>query len=886
MLLLGLPALAAGGEGSERLEAERPTAWELADAPGEAFAQDLWFVEFSGPPQVRGGTPAAQANERAHANAEARQQGVAFDVQRDFRTLWNGVTVRADTAEIAQIRALRTVTAVYPVALIEQPDTEAITPQLSTALAMTGADAAHAELGLTGDGLSVAIIDTGIDYNHPDLGGDGDATTTLLADPETREMDHPRIGHGWDYVGDDFDASVAGAEPDPNPDPMDPHGHGTHVAGIAGADQEGREEGATGVAPGITFGAYKVFGLAGPTTADVIVEALEDAYVDGMDAVNMSIGASLVWGQEYPTTAVSNELVAQGVVVVNSAGNDAALGAWSLSAPANAHDIISVASADNTFFDAHVFEVEQLEDVIPFSEMSGAELPPTEGESEEVVWLGRACVDTEGDDLLDDPDGKVALIVRGECTFAEKYLAAADAGATGVVIHNDVAGQFAGTIGDDGVDGVWSVGISASDGEALVELIEEDESVVLGFSDDTAVLPNPTGGLISSFSSYGQDIELAFGPTVTAPGGLITSTWPLDLGGYATISGTSMSAPHVAGTVALLLEAEPDLDPFDVRDRLQNTAEPAVWSLNPGSGILDHSFRQGAGMVRIDRAVTAEQRVVPGQIALADADVTTTALTISNEGDRSVRYDVSHTSALDLGVSTYTPDFFLASAPFDAPSSVNIPPGQTRQVQVTIATPETGIPNLQYGGYIVLEPNRADAAPLRVPYSGYDGDYAGDTALLGYWDWPLEDPVWSFVEVEPRLSYIAADGSLQPARSNQRFAPESGDVPVIEAFFGHSPREMRVTAHHLDSGGSFLAFTDEYLPRSPEPGFRWPFAWAGTTDDGEAAPGGRYVLEVELLRAMGDPANEDHWDVWVSPEFRLAEPREPGPRQPGPPGSQ
>ena len=861
----------------EAINPESPPPWEQLEGTPDRWAENLWFVEFGEPPTARGGNPPEHANERARLQTESGREGVTFDERGDFTTLWNGLSIRADLAGAIVLSGLNSVNAVYPVAVVDHPDPEEASPALDSALAMTGSDAAQSELGLTGDGLSVAIVDTGIDYNHPDLGGDGNQDVTYTAESRENRLltdsdgeRHSRVSHGWDYVGAGFED--ADSTPDPNPDPMDPQGHGTHVAGITGADAA--DDGVTGVAPESTLGAYKVFDI-GSTTADIIVAAMEDAYEDGMDIVNMSLGASLAWGREYPTSAASNELADQGVVVVNSAGNDGGLGAWSLSAPANAHDIISVASAENTELEAFAFEVDQFDDSVPYQELSGAEEPPTEGESaplglpsatEDGVYLG--C---EPEDFADFPADHVALIERGECPFAEKYQNAVDAGAVGVVIYNDVPGLFSGTVGDDGVEGVWGAGISQSDGEALVDLLEDDEEVTLEFTDEIVTVPNPEGGLLSSFTSYGQDVELAFGPSVTAPGGMITSTYPLELGEYANLSGTSMAAPHVAGAVALLLEEE-DLDPLEVRDRLQNTADPRPWSLNPGSGLLDHSFRQGAGMVQIDRAITAEGRVEPGQISLADQETTEVTLTVSNDADQEVVYAVDHVPALETARNTFAPEIYLSEYTVDAPEAVTLPAGETATVHVAISAPESGLPNHQYGGYVVLTPDDEDLETLRVPYAGYDGDYQ-DLPLFGYYA-----GVDEFVEQEPRLSEIVYDDGevvgYDTVDPGHAFDIGEGDYPVVEAFFGHFPQEMRVHAAHQPSGREWLVMEDSYLPRSPTPEDYWPFPWPGVTQAGRSdnvrpVPSGTYTLRVEVLRTLGDPENENHWETWESPAFEV-----------------
>lgn len=879
VLALAAPAMATSGE---RIQPDRPTPWDLTDASdGSEFVEDLWFVEFAAAPKARGGNAATHRNERAQFQRELRQEGVAAEQQRDFGTLWNGVTVRADRNAAQDLQSLRSVTAVYPVAIIERPEPTEASPELASALAMTGADIVQSELGYTGEGLSVAIIDTGIDYNHPDLGGDGvdeagRYTATSASDRVLTDASgdaHPRITHGWDYVGAEFNPADPDAPqmPAPDPDPRDTQGHGTHVAGIVGASGA-----ITGVAPGVTFGAYKVFG-PGSTTGDIIVEALEDAYADGMDIVNMSLGAAFAWGQDYPTTAASNELAAQGVAVVNSAGNSGGSGTWTLSAPANAHDIISVASADNTEQLTNVFLVDEdgNEDPtpIPYLELEGAELPPTEGESDPLAIPTGSIRGCDAGDFGGFPAGHTALVERGDCTFATKYFNAANAGATGVVIFNNVPGLFAGTLAGDGIDGVWGAGISDGGGQLLLSLIEADIEVTLEFTDQQVTTPNPTAGLASSFTSYGQDVELEFGPSVMAPGGLIVSTYPLGRGGQAMLSGTSMAAPHVAGAVALLWEAEGVLDPIETRTRLQNTAEPAGWSLNPG--LLEHTFRQGAGMIQIDRAIQAEQFARPGQLSLADAPAVTTTVTLVNEGDTSVEYTLGHDSAIEVAVSTFAPDFFLVGAAVDAPGTVTVAAGSAAEVEVTITAPRVGLPNHQYGGYLVFEPEDDDASTLRVPYAGFAGDYADGMPLLGTWYWgPGVDDEIEFVEIDPLLAVEDGEEYEIIEEDGHVFRTRDGEYPVVAPFFGHFPQEMELWAVDQERDKRYLVMQDEYLPRSPALVERYVFEWdgtvrAGSSENRRGLPSSSYTLELRVLRAMGDADNPEHWDEWESPEFEL-----------------
>ncbi|HZM70330.1 MAG TPA: S8 family serine peptidase [Candidatus Cryosericum sp.] len=99
-------------------------------------------------------------------------------------------------------------------------------------------------------------------------------------------------------------------------------------------------------------------------------------------------------------------------------------------------------------------------------------------------------------------------------------------------------------------------------------------------------------GRLSDFSSRGIFEELLYHPVLLAPGESITAASPVLLNGgspYSTASGTSFAAPHVAGVVALLLQANPALTPAEVKRLVQRTATPFLGRdrSEVGAGRLD-----------------------------------------------------------------------------------------------------------------------------------------------------------------------------------------------------------------------------------------------------------------------------------------------------------
>ena len=343
------------------------------DISNGQMTQDMigaWFVQLSGNPVADGGNATALTAKRQKFHADAKKAGIQYKTRYEFQKLWNGLSIEVGAGQLEKVLALPNVQAIYPVHTISIPETTpASIPDLATAIKMTGADIAQNELGLTGEGVKVAVMDTGIDLDHPDLGGDGTAGAPFT---------NSRVVSQWDFVGDDYNAdpSSTAYSPTPAPDPVadDCNGHGTHVSGIVGADGE-----VTGVAPGVTFGAYRVFGCEGSTTDEVMIAAMERALDDDMDVLNMSIGDAFNNWHQSPTGQASTNLVKKGMVVVASIGNSGANGVYSGGVPGMGDKVIGVASYDNSHVALTTFTVTPAGLTIGYGNAAAAPPAPTTG---------------------------------------------------------------------------------------------------------------------------------------------------------------------------------------------------------------------------------------------------------------------------------------------------------------------------------------------------------------------------------------------------------------------------------------------------------------------------------------------------------------------------
>jgi subtilisin family serine protease len=825
----------------------------------EVFDTGMWFVELKSAPTSLGGDKNAVRLEKSEFRDEARQIGLKYTERHAFSDLWNGLSIEVDAQNRALLKTMKTVKATFPVMAVE--------PDLATATAMTSATIVHntAPTHYKGEGIVVGVIDSGIDYHHKELGscfGPG-----------------CHVGLGYDLVGDAFNSANPVLTPDNDPD--DCGGHGTHVAGIIGADRTLK-----GVAPKVTLAAYRVFGCSGSTLTDVMIEAMERAKQDGVDVVNMSIGSAF-WGwKQYPTSVAADNLVTSGVVVVTSGGNSGTSGVYATGSPGAAEKVISNAMFDNTHSRS---PYGMLQDGAKFgyNQATAAPTAPTSG-SGTLAKYGTPSSASDGCNVTPPPagtfTGKIALIRRGSCPFYEKVRNAEKDGAVGVIIYNNAAGRQSITVvpppPDQGMPPNPSVvipvvSVSDLDGLALNNAITAGQTGWT-WTDQIDLFTLHTGKLLNGSSSYGPSATLDMKPDLGAPGGSIYSTIPLEQGGYATFDGTSMASPHTAGAVALFLQAHPGTSPLEVRDALQNTAEPQLWSGNAGSGQLDVVHRQGAGMINIDKAINAPARVSPGKLALGEDEgqPVTRTLTVTNRTNSPIEYSLSHSPAVSTTAfssstaAAGTTAFLLptnssaapASAMFSAPS-ISVPANGTATFNVTITAnanlPQRGL----YGGWIVL--TDATGYKLRVPYTALKGDYQSINLLA--------PTAYGF----PWLSSLANGSYSKITNGGAVFSLQNGQMPYILLHTDYQIRTLRISAISRSGANMGVVSQDEYMGRHSTPEGFWSFSWDGKVTKNGAlvdVPNGQYYLKVEALKPLGDESNPAHWSVWTSPNLVISRP--------------
>ena len=493
-------------------------------------------------------------------------------------------------------------------------------------------------------------------------------------------------------------------------------------------------------------------------------------------------------------------------------------------------------------------------------------------------------------DSTPDLSGYIVLIRRGTCTFVEKVTNAVAKGAQYVMIYNNVGGVSAVTADVEGVVGIGSV--SADQGAEWVNLLADGVEVTLNIIDPETATRYPvfspnniTGGFLSTYTSWGPTYELDVKPQISAPGGNILSTYPLALGGYAVLSGTSMACPLAAATMALIGQVRGTLDPATLENLLSANANPNLF--NDGAETYEYLApvaQQGGGLVQAYDAAHGATFLSVSSLAFNDGDhyVPTLNFSIENTGTDDITYELSSfgaATAYTLGANgTGYPDVFpnelVASYAKLAYSedSVTVPAGGSGTIEVTVTPP----PALNakrlpvYSGYVAL--NASNGESLSLPYQGVYGSMHGT---------PVLDTSLTFVtrSTDAQVNPIAANTTFTLPRGNSSASANSTVYPelVVSLFLGSAIVRADVVpvgpggygsnateVLGVKTVGSLMDFPVLYAPRGAQ-----SFRWNGMLDDGRLVPAGAYAILVRALRIFGDADVRSEYDAALSVPFNI-----------------
>ena len=644
----------------------------LVDAPIATYEGGTNGLERTKP--LRGrlnpASPAYQAYERflanEHANYRAflRERAPKAAVVAEFDTVLNGIAVKLNGSSLA--------------ALADNPKVRSVErswlykPTMNISTEIIEATALWPSLGgqaTAGSGIDVGIIDTGIREEHEFF---------ACKSP----IPHKVYASGKSGPGDTIVFN-----------------HGTHVAGtVAGCvtNLEGPEEPVqdtiSGVAPGANLHDYNVFpgfgggfvAFGGSAFSHDIARAVEDAVNDGMEVINLSLGGPIQGEHDYLSEAIS-AAAAAGVVPAVSAGNEGP-NPSTIGSPGNAPGALTAGATTNPHFIGITVSIQGGATIgAALGDFANFDPPITAAYT--VTTPANGCTA-----ITNAVAGKIAVIDRGVCTFTTKVRNAQNAGAAGVLIVNNVAGDPTAPAhdGTSPKPTIPAAMVGKTEGAAMKP---SGTATVDGTSPEEVLTANVD--IIAGFSSRGPaDFTENIKPDFTAPGvNVYSSVFDEETGelGWAMFSGTSMASPHVAGAAALLLDQNGNLSPADVKSLLGNNADRTVTdhvNATTDPGVM----ARGGGRINLARASGATTTFDPMSLSFGISNgnrtvTETITVTVTNLSDTPKTLTLSESNAaislsatsLPLGASgTATFSVTLATrGPASAEGDITVSDGTT-----------------------------------------------------------------------------------------------------------------------------------------------------------------------------------------------------------------
>lgn len=502
----------------------------------------------------------------------------------------------------------------------------------------------------TGKGVKIAILDSGIDINHTDL--------------------KDKIIGGYDFVENKpiyMDGDVR-------------KGHGTHVAGIAAANGKMK-----GLASEASLLIYRVIPKEDDTDQIYknIIEAIKKAINDGAQVINISARVSN-YTQGDELDAEIKKAKEKGIIVVKSNGNTGPK-FWTTNDLSCSPDVISVGNAKLPYKQP-IFKNQNEEVLLKLGD-DLIEFP----QKGKVTYLGKVSkINIEKTDLKN----KIVIMNITDQKLMEKEMEIME------LVKKIKASGGEGLIlaGVDSTDNIWSfvyeglpiAFVKTKDVEKFNNIIKSQNPELI----------NKLHQEIFFQSSRGPSKNnMLLKPDISAPGTRILSTTLNN--DYIYNTGTSMAAPYITGTIALIKQAHSNWGFDEIKAAITNNADILKDEQNKPISLLS----QGAGVVNIEKAINSDTFIICNNLSFPlwtkGVKEKNYEIKLKNSSNIMKEYDISiekfsEFKGIDIGMA----------------SSINVKPGSIQKVSMNVKIDET-TPDGIYEGILWFKDN---AEEKHVPF--------------------------------------------------------------------------------------------------------------------------------------------------------------------------